>query len=208
MTSKEKPLLAYAVQEEDEGTGGIVFARSNVEARRRGSSEFGDGDFNWGKATRARWADAYAPGPVPISVMIENGWWFCCQHTGIRIDSEHKGKWFADPARHGVVYGSVWTWLDHLSAEGAKRAELQLAERMCRLQFPNIKDVGAFHVGARRQNRIETVPAVHFRFPGGYSLVTWHLDNGELQVWKGDTTAWNAWRDAGCPAEMREVAHG
>lgn len=62
-------LKAYYVLEDCENTGGIVFARSSAEARREGSREFGDGDFNWGRARRVPWADGYAPGPVPFKMM-------------------------------------------------------------------------------------------------------------------------------------------
>lgn len=43
--TKEKPLLAYTVLEKGEDTGGIIFARSNIEARKRGSCEWSDGDI-------------------------------------------------------------------------------------------------------------------------------------------------------------------
>lgn len=37
-----KPLKAYAVLEHDENTGGIVFARHSVVARREGAARYDD----------------------------------------------------------------------------------------------------------------------------------------------------------------------
>ena len=79
---------AYSVMEEDENTGGMVYARSNAEARRLGSQQFGDGDFNWGKARRAPWADEYYPHAIPHEVKIAHGWWYECHHCGHRLTED------------------------------------------------------------------------------------------------------------------------
>ena len=106
----EKPLLAYTVQEEGEGTGGVVFARSNVEARRLGASQWGDGEFGGLIVRRAPWADhCAASGVVPASLMVEAGWWFECAWSGARIDLDYlddKG-WKASGvvgSQHGPVF--------------------------------------------------------------------------------------------------------
>jgi len=108
----DKQLRAYSVTEEDEQTGGIVFARSSAESRRIGSSKFGDGDFNWGQARRAQWADRYAPGPVPTLVMLANGWWFTCASCERRIvdsadvdDAESEVS-----SEHAVEHGVTLYW--------------------------------------------------------------------------------------------------
>jgi hypothetical protein len=81
-------LKAYAVQEEDEGTGGIFYAEHDIVARKAGANEFGDGDLHGITCRRAPWADEYAPGPCPLLVMIDHGWWMECHGCGIRIDSD------------------------------------------------------------------------------------------------------------------------
>lgn len=78
-------MKAYAVQEEDEGTGGIVFAKTNAQARRIGANRF-DNEWDGVTCRRAAWADQYAPGPVPFKVMFENGWWRECDGCGVRIE--------------------------------------------------------------------------------------------------------------------------
>lgn len=72
-------LLAFAVQEDTEGSGGVVFAKTNAQARRFGACEFGDGDFHSVSARRAQWADRFAEqGWVPVSAYLDAGWyWFC-----------------------------------------------------------------------------------------------------------------------------------
>lgn len=95
----DKPLKAYAVQEPDEGTGGIVFAKSNAQARREGAQQFTDGDFFSVECRRLPWADKYAPGPVPFAVMLDYGWWQDCHGCGLRIEGE------PDPDNE---YGDGW----------------------------------------------------------------------------------------------------
>ena len=82
---RHKALLAYSVMEEDEGTGDIVFAHSDIEARRRGANEFADGEIGGVTCRRAQWADEFAPGPVPFSAKFEQGWWVECSGCGVTI---------------------------------------------------------------------------------------------------------------------------
>lgn len=82
-------LKAYAVLENNENTGGIVFAKHAVTARRQGANEYADGEFEYVTCRRAKWADRYAETrEVPIAGMIENGWHFECGSCGTRIDSD------------------------------------------------------------------------------------------------------------------------
>jgi len=75
-----KPLKAYQVDhyEGPEEGSVIVFATSNAPARRMGASEL---NLDWDSVESCRRAphfDQYAPGPVPVDVMIEAGWRFAC----------------------------------------------------------------------------------------------------------------------------------
>lgn len=81
-------VLAYAVLEEYENTGSIIFATSAVAARRIGANEHADGDFSAVSCRRAKWADDYAGKPLPISLMVEHGWHFECMGCGRRIDED------------------------------------------------------------------------------------------------------------------------
>lgn len=109
---KERPVLAFTVQEDTEGTGGIVFAKTNAQARRQGAGEFGDGDFNSVTCRRAPWADQFAEqGWVPVRAYIDAGWWWHCTGCEKRIshDAEFEGEpdWTADDIveeKRGVAY--------------------------------------------------------------------------------------------------------
>jgi len=91
--AREVPLKAFAITENNEGTGGIVFAKHAVVARRVGAAEFADGDFGYVSCRRAHWADSYADDrAIPISAFIENGWHFECTGCGNRIDAD-LGRW-------------------------------------------------------------------------------------------------------------------
>lgn len=87
-------LKAYSVQETCEGTGGIVFAKHNVVARKKGSQQFADGDFGSVTCNRAPWADEFAErGSVPASEAIHHGWWFECHGCGRKIDEDLPSLW-------------------------------------------------------------------------------------------------------------------
>jgi hypothetical protein len=80
---------AYAVLENYESTGGIVFASCNIAARREGAEEYADGDIGSVTCRRARWADAYAStGDVPASEMVAALWAFECSGCGININAD------------------------------------------------------------------------------------------------------------------------
>ena len=81
-------LKAYAVLENCENTGGIVFAERSIVARRDGAGRYGDGDFSGVSCRRAPWADGYAGQPIPVKVMIANGWHFECCGCGATIDED------------------------------------------------------------------------------------------------------------------------
>ncbi|PPQ35404.1 hypothetical protein SAMN06265338_1247 [Rhodoblastus acidophilus] len=89
MSKSGKRMKAYAVQEDCEGTGGIVFAKHAIVARREGANEYNGGEFHGVTCRRAKWADEFAEtGIVPASVMIANGWWFECSYCGQKIDED------------------------------------------------------------------------------------------------------------------------
>ncbi|WP_257556484.1 hypothetical protein [Sphingobium sp. CFD-2] len=99
-------IKAYSVQETCEGTGGIVFAKHNVVARRIGARRHGDGDFDSVTCHRAPWADRYAEdGHVPASAAIEAGWWFECAGCGRRINEDLPNAWAQEMGRDEPLRG-------------------------------------------------------------------------------------------------------
>src|SRR6218665_787596 len=82
-------LKAYDCLEPYENMGAIIFATSDIEARRRSANEFHDGDITGMSVKRAPWADKYQGRQnIPIDVMINHGWHFECCWSGVTIDSE------------------------------------------------------------------------------------------------------------------------
>lgn len=82
-------IRAYAVLEDFENTGGIIFAERAVVARRLGANEYADGEFSAVTCRRAPWADGYVGRCVPARLMIANGWHFECSECGERIDGDY-----------------------------------------------------------------------------------------------------------------------
>lgn len=79
-------LKAYVVLETCENTGGIVFAKHHIVARREGAAQFGDGDFHGVTCRREPGLDRYAESRVvPAADLIEMGWHFECW-CGARCD--------------------------------------------------------------------------------------------------------------------------
>jgi hypothetical protein len=75
-------IKAYQVLETGDGTGGIIYAKTNAQARREGACTFGSGDFFGVECRRASWADQYAPHGPSRSDLFEMGWWFECEECG------------------------------------------------------------------------------------------------------------------------------
>lgn len=139
-------LKAFAVQETDENTGGIFFARHDIAAKKAGANEFADGDISTVSCRRAPWADAYAETKVPVTVMIANGWHFECYGCDARIDE----YWLEE---HNLpldgVIGTQWSAVyccsrcrrKHLSrrrrTEAAKQRAIDAFKAIVRKRFPD-----------------------------------------------------------------------
>ena len=79
-------LKAYACTEDCEGTGGIIFAQTNLEARKSASNIWGDGELAGWNVHRAPGLDKYHAKGVPTWVLIADGWNFECNGCGMRMD--------------------------------------------------------------------------------------------------------------------------
>lgn len=79
---------AYAVSNDD-GDGIILFAKSDIEARRKGANDLDHDDISGLSCRRVPWADQYADtGIVPAADMIDAGWWLECRGCERRIDGD------------------------------------------------------------------------------------------------------------------------
>lgn len=93
-------MKAFIVTEECDGKSEICFANHAVVARREGAAELGE-EFADVSCRRAPYADAYAPGPVPLSVLWDAGWWFGCD-CGERTSKDDGGT----PTKDGAICDS------------------------------------------------------------------------------------------------------
>lgn len=72
-----------------EWTGAVLFAKSNIEARKKAANEFNDGELGGLRITRAPWADEYGSrAKIPVSEMIHHGWHFECCWSGATINED------------------------------------------------------------------------------------------------------------------------
>ncbi|MFD0823663.1 hypothetical protein ACFQ0D_36275, partial [Micromonospora zhanjiangensis] len=182
--NEKLPLKAFTVLETCEGTGGSVFARHAVTARREGSAQFGDGDFHSVTCRRAGWADRYAPdGDVPIGEMIEMGWHFECGSCGARIDTDYlaEREWRTEDVigtQHSTAYcNAVCEARQRLHRAEAAYHEARWIRRFrefVRRRFPDAKLVPGEGIGggarayASKEGARWTIQEVdvRFEFPG------------------------------------------
>jgi hypothetical protein len=213
----EKPLKAFSVLETCEHTGGIVFAKTNAQARRIGAGLYADGEFDGVECRRAPAFDVFSPGPVSSLEMWRRGWWFECG-CGRRLDSD----WADDHPRprepreyRGELYCDQWCVLD--SAE--QRAGQRLNERMARYlagealpdgcevvrgykNWDYVPDPVEGEPWSRRTRKVERWEA-EFTFPGAQGRGKWRSD-GPITVERRDLTAWYDFR--GVPEDQRSAA--
>jgi hypothetical protein len=129
VTENAKPLKAYSVLEDMENTGGIVFARHAVTARRIGADQYADGEFSQVICRRAKWADEYAEtGIVPASELIWRGWHFECHYCGDRIDADKRPYKTWTPS--DVIGHSEGRVFCHRACCAADKRQNEFAERL------------------------------------------------------------------------------
>lgn len=223
----DKPLLAYLVTEDDEGTGGVVFARSSAEARREGSSRFGDGDFNWGRAVRAPGLDRYAAdGHVPWKAMFEMGWWRECSGCGVRIAQDEEDEDGELIKFNLVEVGSaVYCTPECRERKLADDAESDrikawivgyMTDRLLRA-MPGalvINDPARclphVYVPNGPNPRAPQQVVLHFLFPGSRYGGDFRFDKigqkPRVEVACGDLAAFSAWKMAGYPPHMMDAS--
>ena len=170
---------AYSVLETDENTGGIVFAKSNVEARRIGANLFNNGEFGGLSVARRPDLDAYEPTGVPAAVLVEDGWHFECFGCGMRIETSNLEE-MGRNAEHVVGFEGRPIYCCHACRASARamvagakafgEAFCDMLESMVRARFPKIDPCFGEHP---RHHYVEAAypfsvadASVKFSFPG------------------------------------------
>lgn len=83
-------LRAFMVTAEaSEESGGVIFAKSHIEARRIGASEWNDGELGGMTVRRSPRLDRFSPGPVPAWVLVSMGWtWEECAGCALQVSED------------------------------------------------------------------------------------------------------------------------
>lgn len=79
---------AFSVLETDENTGGIVFAKSAVEARRIGANLYNHDDFSGLSVHRVPRLDKFEQTGVPAWLLVADGWRFECFGCGMSVNED------------------------------------------------------------------------------------------------------------------------
>lgn len=208
-------MKAYLVNCEwlDEDNSRIRFADHSVTARREGACQL-EVEFCDVTCRRAPEFDEFAPGPVPMTVLIKHGWWMECMGCGIRVDDDPydhdkdepldldpvdhgsvvfctpacKEKWLADKAMEKRITVATIQWLESELLQ--KLPEAEIVEDGDRLGTYVYVDRGTVVNGR-----------ISFRFPGCEIGPAHFAFNGKdeapvVTVCSGDMDAFNAWRAA------------
>lgn len=218
--ASDKPLKAYKVLEDCESTGGIVFAKSNAQARRLGAEEHADGDFFGVTCKRAPQFDKFAErGFVTPLDLYFDGWWHHCANCETKLadgeyldDDEDKPQ--PTPILHkGELYCDHWCVLKDAERRAGYRRDKALAVTMARLSLPegcqvlsgftnneSVED-GTFvddtygRAVQRRKYRTVVHYCASFTFPGGQHPGRWdHKTPETVHVSQIDLEAWQRFR--------------
>lgn len=192
-------LKAYEVRDGEEGHCVIAFSTSNAAARRKGADKL---DLDWESIESCRRApafDAYAPGPVPPTVLLEHGWWQECLECGRRCEHEsydddhdeelnpvdHGDQIFCTPRCQGVNFAKARA----NTAARAAMVELVLT------RFPGCT-IKRVHVYGERLEKSEPghglLSTAEFTFPGAQYGASYHFGDPAVYVSNVDVEVFKA----------------
>jgi len=188
--SNAEALFAYSYNETDEWSGGIVFSRSSIEARRIGANLL-DMDETAGLTVHRRQdLDQYADTGVPARVLVEEGWYFECYGCGLRINDSGMADMGLPMSgivgkEHGAVYCSHACRMESRAEEAAAdafgKAFLDMLQDVVRRRFPGAEihfGDGRHHVYVPRFRPLVAQQAiVEFDWPGqefGRAALVYH----------------------------------
>jgi hypothetical protein len=205
-----KKIKAYEVRDSDEGNCVIAFATNSAAARREGADELCTDWESIESCTRKPAYDIYAPGPVPVMELLNDGWWFECSHCGRRVtsdmadDLDDDGLDPADfvPEPHGnhSVFCSANCAAKHYAHRRAnEHAKADLLE-LFDARFPGATVQRVQVYGQKLEPsppKGGTLCSVDFTFPGAQYGGTWIFgDSDHAHISSIDVEAFHAWRAA------------
>jgi hypothetical protein len=208
--AKPKRRLAYSVHDGNDGWD-IVFANRGASAVVKGANAL-DVDKDEVEVQRIKWADSYAPGPVPLLARVENGWWMECAGCAVRIegdfvayDENDSERELSPVERADGLFCTAECMAAHDEEKRQRKvAEAALVEGLsARLKalVPEA-EITTTHAYVYPRNGMWELSqgVIYFRFPGcKIGDATYRFDKpGEephVGVCQGDLAAWNAFRD-------------
>jgi len=195
MTRRPSPeaRVAYTYNETDEWSGGVVFARSNIEARRLGANLLNMDEIAGLSVQRRPDLDEYVDTGVPARVLVEEGWWFECHGCWLRLDDcgmEDAGLPVSGIVGYeqGRVYCSHACRMESQAEDAARdafgKAFLDMLQDVVRRRFPGAEiqfEGGRHHAYVPRYWPLVAQQArVEFDWPGQKigraSLEYYHAD--------------------------------
>jgi hypothetical protein len=188
------PMKAYVVREDHDGGCAIVFATNGATARRQGATELNMEFDEVDSCKREPEFDQYAPGPVPLSATLDNGWWHACTSCSCTFDQEGRREDDVDEDRddefnpvtdakghhHCSPTCMMQGWAERRKREAQQAAVI---EAVC-TKWPDAKNAAIVtYSGGRTHEKMRAV----FRLPGISDPIDWA---------PGETTALIAQRSA------------
>lgn len=191
----EETLVAWRVDDVENGRGVVVFEPNKEAAQQAGADEL-NSEIDYVECQRESQYDCYASnGFVPKKVLITNGWWFECDHCGYRIDEDAEDEYGAkkpvsdviEVGRHALYcnQGCKDDWDRHVLEINNKFEAFKGEVQELRPDLTFVKFSGGYPY---------VYNWAHFTFPGGVFSGRIDQRDGELDwsVAKKDLAAWDA----------------
>lgn len=204
--------VAFCFTEPCENTGGIIFARSNIEARKTGALEWNGGELAGCRCYRAPLLDKYAGGPVSgVDMILHYNWWLRCIGCQQRVDLEviesdrlqpldagDQAIWCSKKCRHE-------TRMQGFREQRLKKIVINTMVEALKRVLPGAEPlldksgVNRPHVFIGRHDRVEQA-ALAFAFPGmkygpGHYRIDVKAPEPRIMVCAGDIETFKAWRE-------------
>lgn len=207
----DRVMKAYAVHDNCEGYGTVVYSTSHVAARRVGANDLGITFEEVESCRRSPEFDQYAPGPVSPLVLLKHGWWFECLQCGRRVSNDMEDDVIDDgldpadflprPAGNDAVYCSAGCeCAHHMEERGREEAEEALRE-VFEAKFSGAEII---HIHCYDGPKLQAPEdptrgggrfVVTFKFPGGKYSAQWNFGDDRCWVSKCDQEVFTAWQD-------------
>jgi len=191
MNNGQKKVKAYEVYDGNDGWT-IQFATNGATARREGANELNCEWEDIDHCRRKPELDQYAPGPVPLSAMLEIGWWYECNCCSKHCYADNPGVIIDENAVYCNDQCSQLEWRKERDNARAKSCLIELFES--KFHGATITHVYVSGTTLEPMDKYGGARAVvTFMFPGGVHTGTFHYGDAFASVMKTDAEAFECW---------------